>query len=122
LNLILLSVGAALGAAARYKAGECVLKYSDLHNFPLGTFLINTAGSLLLGVLCGLGLKGNPYVFFGDGFCGAFTTFSTFSIDSVQLIQGHARKKALFFAVLSVVAGMSGFFCAYALTQVLNGK
>lgn len=65
MNLLILSVGAALGAAARYKTGELILKYSKCRNFPLGTFLINTAGSLLLGVLCGLNLNGNPYVFSG---------------------------------------------------------
>lgn len=121
MNFLILSVGAALGAVARHKTGELVLKYNR-HNFPLGTLLINTAGSLLLGILCGLNLKGNPYLFFGDGFCGAFTTFSTFSVESVRLIRGHARKKALLYTVLSVFAGMLCFFCAYALTQLIYGK
>jgi CrcB protein len=106
--------GAACGAIARYQLGVIVLKHNKL-NFPLGTFLINTVGSTLLGVICGLGFTGTPYLLLGDGFCGAFTTFSTFTVESIQLIQGRARKKALLFIAISVIAGITGFLLGYFL-------
>ena len=112
MNLVLLSFGGALGAMARYKLGILILKH-EKHTFPLGTFLINITGALLLGIICGLGLTGNPYLLLGDGFCGAFTTFSTFAVESVWLIQGKAVKKSILFVVLSVSIGLICFFAGY---------
>jgi fluoride exporter len=117
-NLFLLSIGAALGAMSRYKLGAIVLKHNK-HHFPLGTFVINTIGALLLGIFCGFGLSGSPYLLLGDGFCGAFTTFSTFTVECVRLIQGKARKKAVLFIVLSVSAGLVCFFAGYIATHTL---
>jgi fluoride exporter len=120
MNLVLLSFGGALGAMARYKLGAFILKH-EKHTFPLGTFLINSLGALLLGIICGLNLSGNPYLLFGDGFCGAFTTFSTFAVESVRLIQGKAVKKSILFIVLSVSVGLVCFFIGYAAIRTLNG-
>jgi len=119
LNLVLLSVGGALGAMARYKLGTMILSHKK-HTFPLGTFLINVTGALLLGVLCGLNLSGNPYLLFGDGFCGAFTTFSTFSVESVRLIQRNAVKKSILFILLSVSVGLVCFAVGYGAIRVLG--
>ncbi len=116
-NILLLSFGAAIGAMARHRLGVIVLKHNR-HNFPLGTLLINTGGAALLGVFCGFGLTGSPYALLGDGFCGAFTTFSTFAVESVQLIQGRARRKALFFVVVSAAFGIAGFLSGYLLNHI----
>jgi CrcB protein len=67
--------------------------------FPWGTFLINASGSLLLGFLTGLalyhGLPKVPKVILGTGFLGAYTTFSTFTFDTVRLIGEGANTEAL---------------------------
>lgn len=118
MNIFLISVGGALGAMARYKLGILIMK-KEKHTFPLGTFLINMSGALLLGILCGLNINGNAYLLLGDGFCGAFTTFSTFTVESVQLIKGRARKKAMLFLMLSVTVGLFCFFAGYEICRLL---
>lgn len=85
------AVGGGLGAVARY-AAELAL---PVRRFPVGTLLVNAAGSLLLGLLTGLVLAHHLTdgwrVVLGTGFCGGFTTFSTTSVASVRLTQGDAR-------------------------------
>lgn len=112
INLILLAVGGACGAISRHQIGAIILKHKK-HTFPVSTFLINSIGALLLGIFCGLNINGNLYLLLGDGFCGAFTTFSTFSLESVQLVRGRARKKAVLFVALSVFVGFSLFAVGY---------
>ncbi len=112
ISAVLLSIGGACGAMARYKLGVIILKH-DKHSFPLSTFIINITGTFLLGVLSGLHLSGNPYLLLGDGFCGAFTTFSTFAVEGVQLIRHNAVKKSIIFIVLSVTIGLICFFIGY---------
>jgi len=68
--------------------------------FPRGTFVINITGSLLLGLLTGLVVFGRGPAWItailGTGFCGAYTTFSTFTFESLRLIEnGHYRRAAL---------------------------
>nr|WP_319487660.1 CrcB family protein [uncultured Caproiciproducens sp.] len=105
MNWILLCIGGACGAMARYKIGEILLKHSK-DGFPLSALLINISGALLFGIICGLGFSGNPYLLFGDGFCGAFTTFSTFSVESVKLIKSGEIRKSVLFIGLSITFGL----------------
>lgn len=89
--------------------------------FPWGTFVVNTSGSLLFGVLTGLGLyhafPQTPKVILGTGFCGSYTTFSTFSFETVRLMEEGALGQALrsSFGTLVTCAG------AAALGLVLAG-
>lgn len=121
MTFFLIGAGGACGALARYKLGAVIIKH-ETHRFPLGTFLINISGAFLLGILCGLQLSGNPYFLLGDGFCGAFTTFSTFTLESVQLIRGKALKKSIVFIGMSVFAGMFCFLAGYLGTTVFRKK
>ncbi len=120
-SVLCVMAGGACGAAARHTFGAWFLKY-EKGTFPLGTFLINLAGSLLLGILCGLKIRQEPYLLLGDGFCGAFTTFSTFSTETVQMIRGHARRKALLFIALSVVCGVLLFTAGYMAASAIRIK
>lgn len=121
MNLFLLAIGGALGAVARHQVGVWILEHKK-HTFPLGTFLINITGALILGTVCGLQISGNPYSLLGDGFCGAFTTFSTFSVETVQLIRGRAREKAALYVLFSVAAGICLFMAGYALASLLGNQ
>ncbi|MGI9120504.1 MAG: fluoride efflux transporter CrcB [Acidimicrobiales bacterium] len=87
----------ALGAPVRYLADGFVGDRTE-GAFPWGTFLINATGSLLLGLLTGLALyhalPKTPKVVLGTGFCGAYTTFSTFTFETVRLLEEGAVDEA----------------------------
>lgn len=87
----------AVGALVRHLADGLVADRTE-GAFPWGTFLINVTGSLLLGVLSGLtlyhALPTTPKVVLGTGFCGAYTTFSTFTFETVRLLEEGALADA----------------------------
>jgi len=88
----------ALGATIRYLVDGYVSAPTE-GAFPWGTFVVNVTGSLLLGVLTGLvvyhAFPKTPKVVLGTGFCGAYTTFSTFTFDTVGLLEEGAFGEAL---------------------------
>ena len=102
------ALGGALGANLRYWLGVLI---SSFHRgeFPLGTFLINTVGSFLLGLTVSITasrvLSENYYLFFAVGVLGAFTTFSTFELDTFKLVSANKVAYAFLNAFGSLVAG-----------------
>ena len=110
------AVGGALGALARHALTLWAARMYPA--FPLGTLGINVVGSFLLGLTVALTLRGAVpeawRVAFGTGFLGAFTTFSTFSVDTVRLLQaGEGRALGLYLlgnvglGLLAAFAGMA---------------
>ncbi|MGH9128363.1 MAG: fluoride efflux transporter CrcB [Acidimicrobiales bacterium] len=96
----------ALGAVLRYLADQGISRRVQ-RRLPWGTFAVNASGSLLLGVLTGLVLyhafPKAPMAILGTGFCGAYTTFSTFSFETVRLLEDGAVSVALRNAVGTLV-------------------
>jgi CrcB protein len=108
--IALLLVGGAVGAPARYLVDAAV--EDRVHGvFPWGTFVINVSGSLVLGVVTGLvlyhGLGDVPRAAVGTGFCGAYTTFSTYSYETVRLLEDGEVGRACRNAFGSVVVGLA---------------
>ncbi|MHB1508737.1 MAG: fluoride efflux transporter CrcB [Acidimicrobiales bacterium] len=107
--ILAIAIGGFVGAPARFIVDRFVADRVET-DFPLGTFLINISGSLLLGFLTGLDLAGHlPDVLnalLGGGFCGAFTTFSTWSFETVRLIEENELLEALLNALVSLVLGL----------------
>jgi CrcB protein len=107
---LLVGAGGFLGAIARYLVTTVV--GTSASGVPWATFLINVSGSLLLGMLGTVatrGLFGGPEpirLALGVGFLGAFTTFSTFSVETNQLLQADDWPMAALYAAGSVVAGL----------------
>ena len=103
-----LVVAGAVGAPLRYIVDGFVLDRSG-GTFPLGTAVINIAGSFLLGLLTGLALyHGFPTtskIVLGSGFCGSFTTFSTFAFETVRLAEEGGRRDAVKNTLLNLGAG-----------------
>jgi CrcB protein len=103
-----LLAGGAVGAPSRYLLDGYVQNRTG-GIYPWGTFTINAAGSLLLGILTGLalehGLSPTTELVFGTGFCGAFTTFSTFTFETVRLAQEGASNEALRNIAANVIVG-----------------
>ncbi|MEG7335273.1 fluoride efflux transporter FluC [Bacillus sp. 0102A] len=109
-------VGGALGACLRYGLNMWI----QTDQFPAATLLENAAGSLLLGILTGFFMikAKRPLlpVFLGTGFCGGFTTMSTFSKETVMLLQAQPSLAVLYMA-LSLISGI-----VLALVGVLAGR
>jgi len=105
MTLVLLVGAGALGALLRYEV-ELAVRRRVAPGFPYGTLLINVSGSFVLGVLVGLaahrGIPTTVVTVAGTGLLGAYTTFSTFSVDTVGLIE-HRRTRA---AVANLGAGI----------------
>jgi fluoride exporter len=110
-------LGAAVGAPARYLTDRAVQSSHD-SLLPWGTLAVNVVGSLVLGVLAGLGaghqLPSAVQLGVGTGFCGALTTYSTFGYETVRLFEDGARLYALANAALSLTAGLAAAAAGYA--------
>lgn len=106
------AIGGALGSVARYLLGAYIQDRVSIA-LPVGTLVINVAGSLLLGFFVRLGLDTSavsPEVrfFLTTGFCGGFTTFSTFSYETFRLVEDAEYGTAGFYVVASVVLSLLG--------------
>ncbi|MEA2502531.1 MAG: fluoride exporter [Actinomycetota bacterium] len=101
-------VAGAVGAPARYLLDDAISSRTQ-GVFPWGTLAINVSGSFLLGLLTGLalfhGLPATPRLVLGTGFCGAYTTFSTFTYETVRLAEEGAVNEAVRNALASLVLG-----------------
>ena len=104
--ILLIALGGAVGSVARYLMGPMV--QGALHlKFPIGTFAVNVVGCLAIGVLAKLFLHSQTELPLRAalmiGFCGGFTTFSTFSLETLALMQGGEWAKAAGYVVLSAL-------------------
>ena len=114
-----IALAGAIGALARYLVDAAVIRRDPL-GLPVATLAINATGSLLLGVLTGLALyhafPASPKTVLGTGFCGAYTTFSTFAYEIVHLAERRKVRDALVVLALSVVlpATLAGLGLALA--------
>jgi fluoride exporter len=120
--IALLVLGGAVGAPARYLV-DGVVQSRARGVFPWGTFVINISGSFVLGVVTGAalyhGLGPLPKTAVGTGFCGAYTTFSTFSYETVRLLEEGSVATASFNAIASVVVGLAAAAGGIALLAAL---
>jgi fluoride exporter len=121
---ILVLLGAGLGAPARWLLDRLV-QGRHRGNFPVGTLVINVLGSLALGVLLGAEAHGSAsaslVLLLGTGFCGGFTTFSTFGYETVRLAESRSYAKAVTNVVLSLGLGLLAAYAGWALAQSLFG-
>jgi fluoride exporter len=121
-NWILVIVGAMVGAPLRYLTDRTVQARHDTV-FPWGTFAVNVAGCLILGTLTGAATAGaaSPQLqlLLGTGLCGALTTYSTFSYETLRLAEEGSGFFAAANVVASVVAGLGAAFTGMALAQAL---
>ena len=123
---LLLALGGALGTLARYLVGLWAAPISQ--TLPWGTILINIAGSFLIGFVGTLTLAGGRYplpeplrLFLMVGFCGGFTTFSAFSLQSFDLIRNGAGLRAMLNVGLSVVLCLGAVAAGHGIASRLNG-
>lgn len=127
-SVLAVFLGSGLGGVCRYLIGKAIqghLAGSAL--FPWGTFVVNVAGCLLIGLLYGIFnryegsglLTPNIRLLLTVGFCGGFTTFSTFINENYILFQSTNLPMLLAYVAISITTGFLLLYAGYALTRLL---
>ncbi|WP_078552723.1 fluoride efflux transporter CrcB [Bacillus alkalicellulosilyticus] len=114
MSILLITVGGALGAISRYLLGLGIMRKFPHPPIPIAMLTVNLLGAFGLGIFFGvtigrvqLGAYEDPlFLFFGIGFFGAFTTFSTFSMEAVDLLRKKLFQKAIVYICLSLVGSI----------------
>lgn len=121
---LLVSAGAVLGANARYWLGVLFAR-AVTPGFPWATLTINVTGSLVLGGFMGWAAHRMPHpgwsLVVGVGFCGAYTTFSTFSYELFSMLQARTLLLAAAYVAASVLLGLGAVALGWAAGQALGG-
>ena len=115
---LLVAVGAAVGAPLRYLTDRGV-QSRHRSAFPVGTLVVNVVASFVLGLVAGAGthLSAGVVALIGTGFCGALSTFSTFSYEALRLTQHRRTLLAAGYVLASVAAGLAAATLGYVITQ-----
>ncbi len=121
--LLFIGSGSFLGGIARYLLSRSI-QNTVITSFPLGTFWVNITGCFLIGLIYGLSDRGTPIsnelrLFLAVGFCGGFTTFSTFSNENLALLRDGSILYFSLYAGLSVFLGLLATFGGHALTKII---
>lgn len=119
--ILAVALGGAIGSVARYLVGIASGKLFGM-NFPWGTLIINITGSFLIGAFIGLfatrwDLPQTVRVFLTVGFCGGYTTFSTFSLDAFYLIERGELAASTVYMIASVVLSVAALVAAIHLVR-----
>jgi len=115
-NLLLIGLGGSIGSMIRY----AVFLLIRSRSFPYATLSVNIIGSFIIGLVFALsvkeaGLSSNWRLFLATGICGGFTTFSAFSLENMELMQGGRTGLAITYIALSIVLGIAATFAGYQL-------
>lgn len=122
-NILIVGLGGSAGSILRYLCQKWINEAYQ-HNFPLATFLVNVFGCFLIGVLYALGEKGNflspqTRLLLVTGFCGGFTTFSTFAFENMNLLRTGDHLYFLLYALGSVVLGIAAVYLGSFIIKLL---
>ena len=134
MNAILVAAGSAVGGVARWQLGGALQRRLDdwaprvgALPFPIGTLIVNVTGSLILGALAVVMARQGPgnvtvRLLLAVGFCGGYTTFSTFSYDTVALLEGGAPSLAALNVVASLALAFLGTFAGMLIMRAMLGR
>lgn len=125
-KLLWIGLGGFVGASLRYLTGSMVHRIFGQASFPFGTFVVNFCGSLIIGfviTLAGSGgvLSSTAQAFLITGMLGAFTTFSTFSYETLQLFQNGETSPAVMNMMAHLVFGLSAVWLGGLLARGWSG-
>lgn len=113
IECLCVGLGGFVGSILRYLIG--LIKFDNANSFPINTLIINVVGSFLIAlIVCTLGKNSNVnpnlILFLKVGICGGFTTFSTFTFETTQLIQNGKIMFAILYVTLSLVLSLTAIF------------
>ena len=119
-SILLVALGGALGSVARFKMSTWLFDHAANWHFPIGTFVVNVLGCLVIGVLAGLAVKDGFFssearVFLFTGILGGFTTFSAFELETFQLLRRGEFLVAGSNVVLSIVLGLIALWIGFSI-------
>lgn len=118
-TVLLLALGGALGTLARYGLNGLIAAH--IPTFPLGTLVVNVTGCFVIGLLAPLTLKPEWRVFLMVGFCGGYTTFSSYGFQTLEL----ARDGEWLYVALNIIGsnllGLAAVYLGWVCGRVLNG-
>lgn len=122
-TLLLVGTGGFLGSISRFLASRLVQNNVE-SVFPYGTFLVNITGCFLIGLIYGFSEKAPSFpagwkLFLTVGFCGGFTTFSTFANENIALLRDGDFFHFMLYTILSVILGISATFFGVMITKAL---
>lgn len=122
-NILLIGTGGFLGSILRYLTQIWVEK-GLLSTFPWGTFVANVAGSFIIGIVYALSLKGNLLsadwrLFLAVGFCGGFTTFSSFAYNNLTMLEEQAYGQFLLNVAGSLITGLLAVYLGMVLIRAI---
>jgi fluoride exporter len=107
--MLFVGIGGILGAITRFLLGKWIAN-KITSTIPVGTWFINISGSFILGLLAFLHMGGKiqdwEWLLIGTGFLGAYTTFSTFGYETIQMLQSKKNKLAFYYVTSSVLLGV----------------
>ena len=117
---ILVFIGGGFGSVARYLISKYLNNVES--GIPYGTFLVNIVGSLLIGLILGLAIKNdtlssNQTIFLATGFCGGFTTFSTFAYENHALLKSGDFMSFAIYTIASFTVGFLAVFLGMYLVK-----
>jgi CrcB protein len=120
---LFVALGGAAGSVSRYALSYLVQSRAS-STFPVATLIVNVSGSLLLGFLVRYAMEtqvisAEMRLMLTTGFCGGYTTFSTFSFELARLVEDGDYRRASGYAALSVVLSLLGTFAGFALARGL---
>jgi CrcB protein len=122
-NFLLVGLGGGIGSIARYLCQKW-FNENYPHPFPWGTFAVNLAGCFLIGIIYAASekttvLSPQTRLLLITGFCGGFTTFSTFAFENMNLLRSGDTIYFLIYTIASVVLGITGVFGGMAIMKLL---
>jgi CrcB protein len=121
---LLVALGGALGAVSRWLVSKTV---RSGYTFPVGTLVVNVAGSILLGFVMGASTMYGVFTRYqrllaATGFAGGFTTFSTFMYESFWMLKEHQVAHMLAYMVMSIAFGVLGIYLGFIIANLVYGR
>lgn len=120
-NMLLVGLGGFMGSVLRYGSGQLFVKLFETVQ-PIGTFFVNIAGSLIIGLILGMFEKGdlitnNWKMFLAVGFCGGFTTFSAFAFENLHFLQAQQYLMSFLYVSASLLFGLGAVYFGFWLSK-----